>query len=96
MAALNIHEQLVQIPRVAQATAPVLQPPSVIGLERLTAPLWLLLDDDAGETLRIELELVISRRNPTNREHVGDDIDELVVGQRPRIAFRHRRPRVFE
>ena len=58
--------------------------------------LWLLLDDGAGETLRIGSELVISRRHPADREHVGDDIDVLFVGQRARIAFWHRRPRVFE
>ena len=48
-AALNIHEQLVQIPRVAQATWSVPQPPSVVGLERPTpVPNGLVGDGDAA------------------------------------------------
>ena len=41
--------------------------------------LWPRLNDGVGETLRLDSELVISRRHPTDRKHVGDDIDVLLV-----------------
>ena len=47
---------------------------------------WLLLDDDVGETSRIGLELVISRRHSADKKHVGDDIVPL---QTQRRIFRY-------
>jgi len=68
-----------------------------IGLTLAERPvLGLLLDDDAVETGPLSLEFFVSGRHPVGPEHVGDDVDVLVVAQKARIVFRHRRPSVFE
>ncbi len=55
-----------------------------VELEPTTFPgprLWLWFDDNACETSQVGSELGLSRRHAADREHVGDDIDVLFVGQ---------------
>ena len=58
--------------------------------------LWLELYDDTGETLRARTEFFVPSRHTTDREHVGDHIDILLITQRVRIVFWHGCSRVLE